>query len=209
MGGTHNDCSSAIIKHAISLRNAGQASLAFFYFDFRDEEKKQDLRNFVTSLLCQLSVHSSPCCEIILRIYSMHGKGTQQPSNSALESCLREMLSVSTGQPIYIIVDALDECPNFSGIPTPREDVLNLLEGLVRLGQPNLHICVTSRPEVDIKDVLGPLARTISLHDEIGQMKDISDYVSNFVSSDRMMGRWRSMEKELVVKELSDKADGM
>ena len=207
--GTQNECSSAVIKHLISLRDAGQASLAFFYFDFRDEEKKQDFRNFVTSLLVQLSVYSSPCCEIISRFYSTHGKGTQQPSNGALTNCLREMLSVSAGQPIYIIVDALDECPNSFGIPTPREVVLNLLDDLVRLGQSNLHICVTSRPEVDIKDVLGPLARILSLHDEIGQMKDISDYVNYFVSSDRMMGKWRSAEKELVINGLSKKADGM
>jgi hypothetical protein len=40
-------------------------------------------------------------------------------------------------------------------------------------------------------------------------MKDISDYVSNFVSSDQMMGRWQSVEKELVVKELSEKVDRM
>jgi hypothetical protein len=118
--GTHNDYSSALIKHVISLRDAGQASLAFFYFDFRDEEKKQDLRNFVTSLLCQLSAYSSPCCEIIFQIYSTHGKGTQQPSNSALTNCLREMLSVSAEKPIYIIVDALDECPN-SLVSQPHE----------------------------------------------------------------------------------------
>jgi hypothetical protein len=119
------------------------------------------------------------------------------------------MLSVAAEQPIFIIIDALDECPNVSGIPTPREDVLNFLEGLLCLDQPNLHICVTSRLEADIKGVLEPLACTLSLHDETGQMKDISDYVSNFVSSDRMMGRWRSAEKELVVKELSEKVDGM
>ena len=119
------------------------------------------------------------------------------------------MLSVSVKQPIYIIVDALDECPNSSGIPTPREDVLNLLDDLVHLDRPNLHICATSRPEADIEDMLGPLARTVSLHDEIGQEKDICEYVARFVSSDRFMGRWRSAEKELVVKELSEKADGM
>ena len=207
--GAQNDYSSAVIKHLISLRDTGQASLAFFYFDFRDEEKKQDLRNFVTSLLCQLSVYSSSCCEIIFRIYSTHGKGTQQPTISALVNCLWEMLSFSAEHPIYIIVDALDECPNSSGIPTPREDVLKLLVGLVRRRRPNLHICVTSRPEADIEGVLGPLARAISLHDEIGQMKDISDYASDFVASDQMMRRWRSMERELVVKELSKKADGM
>ena len=191
------------------MRDAGQATLAFFYFDFRDEEKKQDLRNFVTSLLCQLSARSSQCCEILSKIYSTHGNGTQQPSNSTLTDCLREMLSASLKQPIYIIVDALDECPNSSGFPTPRELVLNLLDRLVRLGQPNLHICVTSRPEADIKDILRPLACTVSLHDETGQEKDIRDYLTKSVSSDRMMARWRSDQKELVVKELSERADGM
>ena len=180
----------------MSLRDAGQASLAYFYFDFRDKEKKQDFRNFVTSLLVQLSAYSNPCCKIISRIYSTHGKGTQQPSNDALTNCLREMLLVAAQQPIYIIVDALDECPNFSGMPTPREAVLNLLEDLVRLRLPNLHICVTSRPEIDIKNVLGPLAHSaVSLHDESGQKKDISDYVSNVVYSDRKMRRWRMMRR--------------
>ena len=184
--------------------------MAFFYFDFRDEEKKQDLRNFVMSLLCQLSAYSSTCCEIISRIYSTHGKGTQQPSNSALTNCLREMLLVSTDHPIYIIIDALDECPDSSDIPTPRENVLNLLEGLVRLNIPNLHLCVTSRPEVDIRDALDPLASmALSLHDQSGQMKDIFDYVTNVVYSDKKMRRWRSDQKKLVIEELSKKADGM
>ena len=192
------------------LRDAGQASLAFFYFDFRDEEKKQDIRNFLTSLLIQLSTSSSPCCEIIFDLYSTHGKGTRQPSNDILTNCLREMLSVVARQPVYLIVDALDECPDSSGMPTPREDVLNLLEGLVHLCLSNLHICVTSRPEVDIKDALDPLAsRALSLHDESGQMKDISDYMTNVVYSDKKMRRWRSDQKELVVEELSRKADGM
>jgi hypothetical protein len=201
--------SSAIIKHVVSLRDVGKASLAYFYFDFRDKDKKQDSRNFVTSLLVQLSAYSSPCCKIIFRLYSTHGTGTQQPTTGALTNCLLEMLLVVSQQPIYIIVDALDECPNFSGIPTPREALLSILEDLICLGLPNLHICLTSRPETDIKDVLGPLASTVSLHDELGQKKDISDYVSNFVSSDRMMRRWRSAEKDLVIKELSTKADGM
>jgi hypothetical protein len=193
----------------MSLRDAGQASLAFFYFDFRDKDKKQDFRNFITSLLVQLSTYSSQCCEIITRLYSTHGKGTQQPSYDALTKCLREMLSVAVQQPIYIIVDALDECPNFSGIPTPREVVLNLLGGLVRSSLPNLHICVTSRPEADIKKAFEPLPHsTVSLHNETGQKKDISDYVSGVVYSDKMW-RLRDEERELVVDELSNKANGM
>jgi hypothetical protein len=194
----------------MSLREAGQALLAFFYFDFRDEEKKQDIRNFVTSLIVQLSSYSSQCCKITSRIYSEHGKGKQQPSNDTLTNCLREMLSLASQQPIYLIVDALDECPDYSGMPTPREDVLILLEDFVHLELPNLRICITSRPEIDIKNVLEPLASgTVSLHDERGQKKDISDYVRNAVYSDKKMRRWRSDEKELVIEELSRKVDGM
>ena len=194
----------------MSLRDAGKVSLAYFYFDFRDEEKKQDFLNFIKSLLVQLSTYSLPCCKIISRLYSTHAKGAQQPSNVILRACLREMLSAVAEKPIYIIVDALDECPDLSGMPTPREDVLNLLESLVRVGIPNLHICVTSRPEVDIKIVLEPLADiSVSLHDEYGQREDILNYVTNVVHTDKKMRRWRSDQKDLVVEELSQKADGM
>ena len=195
----------------MSLRDSGKASLAYFYFDFRDKDKKQDFRNFITSLLVQLSAYSSPCCKIISDIYSTHGKGAQQPSLGALKTCLCEMLvKVAAQQPTYIIVDALDECPILSGMPTPREMVLDLLKDLVGLRFRNLHICVTSRPEIDIKNFLSPLARnTISLHDEDGQIKDIFDYIRSVVYSDTKMRRWKSDQKELVIEELSKKADGM
>ena len=202
-----------IIKHAISLRDAGRASLAYFYFDFRDKDKKQDFRNLVTSLLVQLSTSlnpfSDPCCEIISRVYSTHGMGGQQPSDDALKNCLRQMLLVSAQLPIYIIIDALDECPS-AGKPSPREEVLDLLEDLAYSRLPNLHICVTSRLEVDIKQTFERLPHsTVSLHDESGQQKDISDYLKSTVEADRKMWSWRAEEKKLVVTELSNKADGM
>ena len=191
------------------MRDAGLAALAYFYFDFRDKEK-QNLRNFVTSLLTQLSAYSEPCCNIIFRLYSTHGKGAQQPSIRVLINYLKEMLKVAAQQLVYIIVDALDECPDMSGMPTPRETVLSLMEDLVRMQLPSLHVCVTSRLEIDIKIILEPLAYSaVSLHDESGQQKDIYDYVSNVVYSDRKMRNWRDDDKEVVVEELSEKADGM
>jgi hypothetical protein len=112
---------------------------------------------------------------------------------------------------IYIIVDALDECPNTSGFPkTAREKVLEFLEDLVELNFPNLRICVTSRPEIDIHDVLEPLAsHHMSLHDEGGQQKDIIDYVRAFVLNDQRMRKWRLDDRQLVIDTLSTKADGM
>ena len=88
--------------------------------------------------------------------------------------------------------------------------MLELLEKLVRLNLPNLRLCVTSRPEVDIRVSLELLTdKCISLHDQDGQKKDIEDYVRSEVYSDGNMRRWRDKDKKLVVETLTEKADGM
>ena len=120
------------------------------------------------------------------------------------------MLRVAEELPIYLIIDALDECPNTTGMPSPRDQVLARVEGLVKLNLPNLRLCVTSRPETDIRTSLETLtSASISLHDESGQRKDIVDFVGAAVYSDKNMRRWREEDKQLVIKTLSDKADGM
>jgi len=70
----------------------------------------------------------------------------------------RRPVQITQTTPLYLIVDALDECPNTSARPSPREELLVLVEELVHAQLPNLRICVTSRLEADIKTVLGPLA---------------------------------------------------
>jgi len=193
------------------MRRAGLASLAYFYFDFRDTEK-QHLRGLLSSLVFQLAAESDPCYQILSRLYSDHAGGTREPSEDALSQCLVEMLNLS-GQPaMYIIIDALDECPNISEseIPPAREPVLEFLENLVELKIPNVHICVSSRPEIDIRDILEPLEPLqMSLHDESGQKADISSYIDLVVRSDQRMKRWREGDKKLVIDTLSEKADGM
>jgi hypothetical protein len=191
--------------------DAGQASMAYFYFDFRDTNK-QHWRDLVSSLLTQISTQSSPCFDILSRLYSGHDKGEQQPNDDALMRCLKEMLTLPDQRPIYLIFDALDECSNVSGIPSPRDRVLRLVEELVDLQILNLHICVTCRPEIDIRRVLMPLtSRLASLHDQSGQKKDIEDYVRSIVysNSEPIMRRWRNEDKELVVETLSERADGV
>jgi hypothetical protein len=139
-----------------------------------------------------------------------HDKGEQKPSDETLTKCLTEMLSLLDQVPIYLIVDALDECPNNSGMPTPREEVLDLVQNLVGLRLRNLHICVTSRPEIDIQSTLEPLTSLrVSLHNRSGQKKDIVDYVNSVVYSDTKMGRWREEDRKLVIETLSERADGM
>ena len=202
--------SSAIIRHITALCKPGHAHLAYFYFDFRDK-KKQSARNLITSLLSQLSASSDTCCDVISHLYSTHGNGTRQPTDDDLMECLKQTLFALAEHSIYIVLDALDECPDDSGWPkTPREEVLDLVQDLVGLHLPTLRICATSRFEVDIKFVLNQLTiHTVSLHDQSEQKKVISDYISTIVHNDRKMREWRDGDKELVIKELSNRADGM
>ena len=185
--------------------------MSYFYFDFRSFDK-QHRRDLLPSLLIQLSSQSRPCHDVLSRLYSAHDDGARKPSDSVMIHCLKDMLALPHSQPVYIILDALDECPNWPGIPSPREQVIALLKELVDLHLPHLHICVTSRPEFDIRATLTPLAHhRVSLHDESGQKQDIVDYVNSVVYSDTetVMKRWRDDDKQMVVEALSEKADGM
>jgi hypothetical protein len=119
---------------------------------------------------------------------------------------------ISDQRPTYLIIDALDESPDTSGIPSPREEVLQFITELVELRLPDLRICVTSRPQVDIRAVLGRLTSLyICLHDQSGQRNDIVDYVTSVVysNSERIMTGWEKEEKDLVIETLSKRADGM
>ena len=201
--------SSGIIEDIMTMRETGSACLAYFYCDFRDEEK-QSCRHLVLSILSQLAAQSNLFCEILSCLHLAHDDGGRKPCDGALIQCLKEMLLLPTHSPVYLIIDALDECPNNSGLPTSREEVLSLVQDLVDLHLPNLHICVTSRPEIDVRTTLESLTSLcISLHDQSGQTKDIMDYVSSVVHSDKMMQRWREEDRSLVIKTLSERADGM
>jgi hypothetical protein len=183
--------------------------MTYFYCDFRDSTK-QDIHYLLSSLLAQLSAKSDPCYKVLSALYSKYDAGSRQPNKDVLTECLENILKMGGQLPIYIIVDAIDECPNTPDVVTPRDRVLELVEKLIALHLPNLRICLTSRPEADIRASLGSLAsHTISLHDESGQRNDISDYVSFVVHSDRNMRRWRAEDKKLVIETLSRKADGM
>jgi hypothetical protein len=123
--------------------------------------------------------------------------------------CLKDMLERHR-QATYIVIDTIDECPNTSGFPTPREKVLEFLEALIDLQLPHLRICISCRPEVDIRDTLEPLiSLRVSLHEESGQRKDILDYVTKIVRTDERMRKWREEDKLLVIKILAEKSDGM
>jgi hypothetical protein len=191
------------------MPNAKSVFLAYFYFDFKDEGKK-DSRALLSSLLDQLSDQSDHFRDVLRGLYSEHRDGSKKPHDDALFRCLKDMLTIARSVPIYLVMDALDECPNDSGdrsSRSPRGKVLSVVEELFELRLPNLRLCITSRPELDIRTSLRPLApQEISLHEESGQNRDINAYVTFVI---QLVGNWRVSDKEMVISELTKNADGM
>jgi hypothetical protein len=127
-------------------------------FLYRLSERQQGLHDLLPSLLTQLSAHSSHRCDILSRLYRAHDSGKMQPSNTVLTKCLEDMLILPDQPPIYLIMDALNESPITSGIPSARE--------------------------IDIRNAIEPLTSfRVSLHDQTGQKEDIADYVRTVVYS--------------------------
>ena len=201
--------SSTIIEDINAMRKAGLVSLAFFYCDFR-EDRKKELRGLLSSFLAQLYDQSDSYFDILFNFYLEHSRGSRLPSNDALVRCLKDLLKLPGLAPIYLIVDALDEFPDQSVVRSPRAEVLSLIEELVATQILNLRICVTSRFELDIKDVLGPLVfRSVSLHDESGQKRDIEDYIKSVINTRPKRGRWKEKHRELAIDVLIKRANGM
>jgi len=192
------------------MHNSGGASLAIYYYDFREEQKK-DLRGLLSSILFQLCNQSDPYHDIVSNFHSTYG--AQSPSDEDLERCLKELLEVPGQAPVYLIIDALDECPSTSSRlsgPSPREEVLKLLVRLIESRLEKLRICVTSRRETDIKIALEPFTfRSISIHDEPGQLEDIENYIRSVINTDPKSQRWKEEDKQHVIEVLTDRADGM
>ena len=193
------------------MRESRSALIGYYYFDYKDSSKR-DIRGMLASLLFQLACSSDGCWGVLYRLYSTCNNGSEQPCNGSLTRCLGDILKLPEQLPIFVILDALDECSSTTETPSAREKVLDFVEELVGSGHSNLSICITSRPEQDIQTVFNPLisgSRCVSLHDEIGQREDIHSYLQSFVHADRAMRSWKEEDRQLVIDTLSERANGM
>ncbi|KAH9954071.1 hypothetical protein BGW80DRAFT_1511847 [Lactifluus volemus] len=102
---------SSIIENIKYTCNDGLGSICYFYFDYKDTSKR-DVHGFVSSLLVQLCDQSHHFWNVLSRLFNTHNNGREQPTEEKLIKCLKDMLDLEERLPMYIIVDAVDECPN-------------------------------------------------------------------------------------------------
>ena len=128
--------------------------IAYFFFVGRDSDKELQLHNrLIRALISQLSdARHGGITEKLVDLYKSCGE-IQQPSDEQLQNVLRDILHRLSKA--YIMIDALDECID-------RKKTLDwadkLISETIAIGNAaNLHIVVTSRPEIDIHDIFAAL----------------------------------------------------
>lgn len=174
-------CSTAI---QFALRHRGSdpsVGIAFFYFTFSDDSKR-DESGMLRALLLQLSGQLQDGEVDLTRLHHSYKDGI--PPSLVLIEYLRRL--ILRFHHVYIALDGLDESPRDG----PREKVLDRLSEMRNWGIQGLHLFVTSRDEPDIRDSLDLCTEQQVIMQNTGISKDIADYISAQLDTNRRLRKW-------------------
>ncbi|KAJ5249464.1 hypothetical protein N7524_011780 [Penicillium chrysogenum] len=169
--------------------------VAYWYFEFgKDETKSVDA--VARSLIRQLS--KPPLASSVVNLYKGHCYDGSQPDYEDLLTVLHDVLSkFEEGSHVYLIFDALDECPNNDAFPSQREKLLSLFVDLLGNHKNKVHILATSRPEEDIREELSEYP---SVDLELRLAGDVKKFVDNALSKG-CLRRWKDPEVHKAIRD--------
>ncbi|KAK1969942.1 hypothetical protein LY78DRAFT_700372 [Colletotrichum sublineola] len=192
-------CSTAI-QHAFRHRGSKpKVGIAFFSFTFADEGK-QDVSAMIRALLLQLSSQLGITNTAVARLYERYC--TITPPDQVLIECLHQLFHYFLD--IYIVIDALDESPR----EKHRDAMLQVLNDIRAWSEPGLHLLVTSRDEVDIRDALEAVPEEVVVMNNNGIDNDIASFVSQHLRDSRRLRKWKEYHRR-IEEVLIEKANGV
>lgn len=192
-------CSTAIQHTFRYQRSNPQIGIAFFFFTFNDYGK-QNASAMLRALVLQLSGQLAGNHAILSRLYDSYRHAT--PPDQALLDCLHTL--VRAFRDVYIILDALDESPR----DTHREAMLHVLDDIRTWSESGLHLLVTSREEVDIRDELdAKTEETITMKND-GINRDIAAFISQHLRNNRRLRKWEEYHDRIETV-LTERAEGV
>jgi hypothetical protein len=143
------------------------------------------------SFIRQLSL--SPLPTAIRQLWQEHEKPGSDPDIHELEEVLSRVIESLEGQ-VFIVMDALDECPRTGDRPE-RDDLLNQIVSLLGRKCRNMHILATSRPEPDIDGWFNLRNRmfngtntALNIEPLVGN--DIKEFVRTAILQHSELNRW-------------------
>lgn len=191
---------STAIQHTWRhVQPQSECAIAYFFYTFRDESK-QDASALLRAILLQLCHQVTGLEAELTRLAGNYPNGP--PPTHVLEEYLQS--AINRKEHVYLLIDALDEIPQRSR----GRDVLPTIQRIRDWGLPGLHLLVTSRDVVDIRQSLQTTPdAAINLRNE-SVKKDISQYISDTTNHDPQLSRWGE-HCDTIQEQLSQKADGV
>jgi hypothetical protein len=132
------------VDHLAQMQCSGNIGFAQIFCDYKSNVG--NVSHFLAALLKQLVQSQSALDEQISSLHERHTSHGTRPSLQEISTALKLVLKSFSA--VYIVVDALDECPNKDGT---RNQLLTILRNLQR--EADLRLMVTSRfiPDIEIK----------------------------------------------------------
>ncbi|KAK7414588.1 hypothetical protein QQZ08_012523 [Neonectria magnoliae] len=181
-------CSTAI-QYAFRHRRANQSiAIAFSFFTFNDEGK-QDVSAMLRALVLQLSSQLDDRHAFLSRLHDSYRNAS--PPDPALLDCLQQL--VRAFKDVYIVLDALDESPR----DNHREAMLQVLAELRAWTEPSLHLLVSSRDEVDVREELAALPEEIIKMKNDSVDEDIASFISQHLRTNRRLRKWEEHHAQI------------
>ena len=182
-------------------------AMAYFYFDFSNIEK-QNATNCLSSLIAQLCSQIVDLPKKLTTLYEKSNGGRHGPDMPNLREVLKLFAAAEELRDIFIVVDALDECPDNE--KELRKELLDAITEVNSWSPSNLHLLVTSRQTPDIKAKLRtlPAASAISI-DGAEVEADIKKHVENELAIDRKLNGWSGRSQSTHREHPYKRANGM
>jgi hypothetical protein len=193
-------CSSTIIEDVLHhCQSDPLLTIAYFYFDFSDEKKRQ-IENLIRSLLTQFSIQCAKAQDALLALYTKNQNGERQPTADDQIATLKYM--IAGFQHSYIILDALDECLD-------QEGLLCFIEEIVSWKIDNFHLLVTSRKQQAIEDCLKSIV-SHNIHIQRSLVDaDIRTHIREQLKNDLKLNQWPAGILAEIETVLMESANGM
>lgn len=125
---------SIVVNH-LEQHFKDNAATAYIYCSYK-EQKDQTAVNLIASLLQQLVQRDPVVSDDIISLYRLHTQKQTRPTLGELSKLLQ--LELRRLSKVFIVIDALDECPESN-----RNREIFLTE--IRKLQPTIHLLITSR----------------------------------------------------------------
>lgn len=133
---------STIAKHLLEKMEAQHKTTASFFFNDRGGELDKSEEGFLRAIVSQILRKIVSSFDHILQEYRLRVTESDKPvrwSTQSLKKMLISMIHALKDEPIWLVIDAFDECEEVS-----RDSLLDLVGNLATA--PSVHILVTSRP---------------------------------------------------------------